>query len=67
MWWPKPIYALLPFAYMLAGGLSITSSETTVGIVSGTLLVSAGAVILQLRHDYRNYVETRRVAEKSEP
>ena len=58
MWWPKPVYAILPFVYLLAGGLTIAQSDNTIGIVSGTLLVSAGLVILQMRHDYRRLLDS---------
>jgi len=58
MWWLKPIYTVMPFVYMIAGGASIASSESTVGIVSGTLLISAGIVILQMRRDYKDQLSS---------
>jgi len=66
MWWPKPIYALLPFVYMIAGGATIANSDATVGIVSGTLLISAGLIILQMRRDYKDHIDSLGAAKRSE-
>ncbi len=52
MWWPDPIYKILPYLYGAAGAYIVYVADTTVGIVSGTLLATAGAVIWQARKDY---------------
>jgi hypothetical protein len=44
----------MPFVYILAGGAVLYRSTAVAGIVAGTLLISAGAIILQMRHDYQH-------------
>lgn len=51
---PRPIYAILPFVHILAGGAVLYRAHSFVGIAAGTLLVSAGAIILQMRHDIQH-------------
>ena len=51
MRWPRPIYTILPFIHILVGGAALYRAHSFVGITAGTLLVVAGAIILQMRHD----------------
>lgn len=51
MRWPRPIYTILPFIHILVGGAALYRADSFVGIAAGTLLVVAGAIILQMRHD----------------
>jgi hypothetical protein len=55
MRWPRPIYAILPFVHILVGGAVLYRAHSFVGIAAGTLLVIAGAIILQMRHDYQHH------------
>ena len=51
MRWFKSVHTIAPFIYILSGGAVLYSAETVFGIAAGTLLVSAGAIVLQMRHD----------------
>ena len=54
MRWPKPIYAIMPFVYILVGGAVLYRGANVIGIFAGTVLIGAGAIILQMRHDYQH-------------
>ena len=47
----KSFHTIAPFAYIFSGGAVLYSAESLLGIVAGTLLISAGAIVLQMRHD----------------
>jgi hypothetical protein len=60
MWMPRPIYELLPYAYMALGALLIgiawfLQMETWPGILLGvgSLSLLAGIVLFLRRKDYR--------------
>ena len=57
MRWPKLIYAIWPFLHILVGGAVLYRTHSLVGIAAGTLLISAGAIILQMRHDFQHCTE----------
>ncbi|MEW6676357.1 MAG: hypothetical protein AB1421_00415 [Pseudomonadota bacterium] len=50
---PYWLYESLPYFYAAMGVLAIASLEAIIGKISGMLLISAGAVIWQLRFTYR--------------
>jgi len=58
MWIARPIYELLPYAYMIVGGLLLATAwwlETLPGVllVVGSLSLLAGLVLWLRRKDYR--------------
>ncbi|MFZ4792075.1 MAG: hypothetical protein ACOYMW_14480 [Candidatus Competibacteraceae bacterium] len=50
---PKPIYELLPYAYMLLGLLVVISLEASWGKLCGIILIGTGIVVQQLRTRHR--------------
>ncbi len=50
---PQPIYALLPYIYMLIGLFGLIGLESNLGKLCGLLLIVAGIVVHQLRARYR--------------
>jgi hypothetical protein len=51
MWIPDPVYRVLPVAYAAAGLFTIWKVTHPMGVVSGGLLVGAGAIIWWLRRE----------------
>lgn len=51
---PRAIYRVLPFVYMGVGLFTIVMLQNAVALVSGLLLVSAGALVLLLRQRSRH-------------
>lgn len=50
---PRFIYELLPYLYGSTGLASITLLDTTLGRISGAMLMSAAVVIYTMRKLYR--------------
>lgn len=50
---PKPIYELLPVAYLILGLLSLLKASNLVGALSSGLLISAALMIFSARIRYR--------------
>ena len=51
---PKPVYEILPLLYIAGGTATIISSvNSIIAIISGTLLASAGIVIFFMRRRNR--------------
>ncbi len=50
---PNWLYEPLPFLYVAAGALALWRLDDVVGELSGLLLISAGLVIANMRHEYR--------------
>lgn len=46
---PKPLYELLPYAYMGLGVIGVISLETHWGKLCGVILIGTGIVVQQLR------------------
>ena len=58
MWLTRPVYELLPYAYMvlgmlLLGGASYVSSWATLLVILGIALLIVGVVLWLKRRDYR--------------
>src|SRR5262249_27822269 len=49
---PDWIYRLLPSAYVAFGVLAIIGLRSTLGFISGALLLAAGMIISKLRREY---------------
>lgn len=52
-------YEFSPYLYAVAGVASILSTRSTVGIVSGLLLLAASGTILRLRWNYRRKLDRK--------
>ena len=50
---PRVIYELLPLLYSITGTLAIIRLDSTLGRISGALLLSAAVAIHTLRRVYR--------------
>jgi len=50
---PKWLYETMPYVYILAGFATAGMLQNAVAMVSGMLLLSAGALVLTMRHTYR--------------
>ncbi len=60
---PKWLYETLPYAYMVAGIATAGILQNAVATISGVLLLSAGALVMSMRHTYRaNATATAAVA-----
>jgi len=51
--WPDWLYQSLPYLYVLAGGLTIATLRHPIALLSGLLLISAGAIVWNIRRGYR--------------
>ena len=51
---PKPIYESLPVLYVIGGVAAISTVDSFMSFISGTLLGCSGVMILLLRRNYRN-------------
>lgn len=51
---PTPVYEILPYAYMLIGGLAVVSIDIIFAKVCGLILVITGTVIYLARRRYRH-------------
>ncbi|MCC8986609.1 MAG: hypothetical protein LM523_02690 [Candidatus Contendobacter sp.] len=51
---PKPIYEILPYAYLLIGVFGLTSLESGWGKVCGVALIISGVIVQQIRACYRS-------------
>jgi len=56
---PEPIYRLLPLLYVACGLASCLFIRTVLGVVSGLVMVSAGALIAHMRMEYRRKRRSR--------
>lgn len=56
---PRPIYEILPYAYIFFGAMSFFKIELMSGRVSGILLAAAGLIIYDMRRTYRKYMSKR--------
>lgn len=52
-------YEFSPYVYAAAGLASVLSTHSTVGIVSGVLLIAAAATIFRLRWIYRRKLDQK--------
>lgn len=52
-------YEFSPYVYAVAGIASVASTRSTVGIVSGVLLLAAAATIFRLRWTYRRKLDQK--------
>lgn len=50
---PGPLYEALPYGYMAAGTTAVVLTPGYVAVVSGVLLIIAGALVWILRSDHR--------------
>ncbi len=50
---PQPIYALLPYIYMVIGVFGLIGLESDLGKLCGLVLIATGIVVQQLRARYR--------------
>jgi len=50
---PRPLYEALPYAYILAGIVTMGGIESPIAIGSGVLLAMAGTLVMMMRNDYR--------------
>jgi hemerythrin-like metal-binding protein len=50
---PKWLYETMPYVYIVAGFATAGMLQNAVATVSGMLLLSAGALVLTMRHTYR--------------
>lgn len=50
---PKPIYESLPILYVIGGVAAMSTVDSFMSFISGTLLGSSGVMILYLRRNYR--------------
>ena len=50
---PRWLYETMPYVYILAGFATAGMLQNAVAMVSGMLLLSAGALVLTMRHTYR--------------
>lgn len=51
---PTPVYEILPYAYLLIGGLAVFSLDMIAAKVCGAILIATGAFIYQARRRYRH-------------
>ncbi len=49
----KPVYEMLPYAYLLIGVLVIMLLESPLALISGVLFYAAGAAVWVMRSTYR--------------
>jgi len=52
-WKPDWLYELMPYLYMITGTTAILLFDTTIGHVSGLLLIIAACLIIFMRFRYR--------------
>ncbi len=52
-------YEFSPYVYAVAGVISVFSTRSTVGVLSGVLLLAASATILRLRWTYRRKLDQK--------
>jgi hemerythrin-like metal-binding protein len=50
---PKWLYEALPYAYIAGAFTTVGMTRNAIGLISGVLLLSAGALVLSMRHSYR--------------
>jgi len=50
---PKWLYETMPYVYIVAGFATAGMLQNAVATISGMLLLSAGALVLTMRHTYR--------------
>lgn len=50
---PKWLYESLPYVYVAGAFATVGLTRNAIGLVSGVLLLSAGALVLSMRHSYR--------------
>jgi hemerythrin-like metal-binding protein len=50
---PKWLYETLPYVYIVGGIATTARLQNAIGTISGLLLLSAGALVLTMRHNYR--------------
>jgi hemerythrin-like metal-binding protein len=50
---PKWLYEALPYAYVAGAFATVGMTRNAIGLISGVLLLSAGALVLSMRHSYR--------------
>ncbi|WP_354622761.1 hypothetical protein [Psychromonas sp. MME2] len=50
----KPVYELIPYAYLSIGGVSAISIDSILGLFSGIALYGLGALVWMMRFHYRH-------------
>ena len=50
----KPLYELLPYVCISAGGVGIVSIENAMGVIAGAILYVMGAIIWTMRFHFRH-------------
>jgi hypothetical protein len=50
---PKPIYEIMPYAYLLVGLFGLTRLESGWGKLCGLALIVSGVIVQQIRARYR--------------
>jgi len=50
---PKWLYESLPYVYIAGAFATVAMTRNAIGLISGVLLLSAGALVLSMRHSYR--------------
>ena len=54
MWLPTLLYEILPYFYLLIGGVSVLQAVNPLMAIAGFVLIAAGATILRLRRLFRS-------------
>ena len=56
---PTWLYESLPYIYAAAGVVALWRLDDVIGEISGLLLISAGLVVANMRHEYRKILKAR--------
>ena len=64
---PKWLYETMPYVYIVAGFATAGMLQNAVATISGMLLLSAGALVLTMRHTYRANHPAPEVVSIAEP
>jgi len=54
---PNWLYEPLPYLYMAVGAFVAWQLDEVIGELSGLLLISAGLVVANMRHEYRKLLK----------
>ena len=52
---PYPVYEMMPYGYVLFGGLSLIGLDSAVPKLCGLVLVGVGFAIRRMRQQYRRH------------
>jgi hypothetical protein len=64
---PTWLYESLPYIYAGAGAVALWRLDDVIGEISGLLLISAGLVVANMRHEYRKILKARMGARRPGP